>query len=151
MHRPKLRRRHFFIEAADPADDGVSNEQAHKGQSHHGGIHLGRRGARNQGEKRGPIIEEGNSQSSAVEEWPERMNRRGARKEDCQSQDQVAGRGKKGAGADLGQFVGLAIRNACCRQIQKSSGTLAMLKTELIDWNQGTGIRKPPRSSVTCC
>ena len=108
MHRPKLGRRHFFIEAADPADDSVRNEQAHKGQSHHGGIHFGRRGARNQGEKRGPIIEEGDSQASAVEEWPEWMNRRGARKEDCQYQDQVAGGGKKGAGADLGQFVRLA-------------------------------------------
>ena len=36
------------------------------------------------------------------------MNRRGARKEDCQYQDQVAGRGKKGAGADLGQLLRLA-------------------------------------------
>jgi len=62
-------------------------------------------GTRNESEKRGPVVEEGNSQSSAVEEWPEWMNRRGARKEDCQYQDQVAGRGKKGAGVEVREIT----------------------------------------------
>ena len=34
---------------------------------------------------------------------------------------------------------------------QNTSGTPRMLKIELIDWNQGTGIRKLPTSSATCC
>ena len=79
------------------------------------------------------------------------MNRRATGKEDCGYRDQVACSGKKGAGADLIQFVRLTTSQCLLPQIQNSSGTLAMLKTELIDWNQGTGIRKPPKSSATCC
>src|SRR5882724_4356635 len=108
VHCPKLSGGHLFVEATDPADESVRNEQTHKGQSHQSGIHFGRRGARNQCEKGGLVVQEGDSQSSAVEEWPERMNRRGTRKEDCGYRDQVARSGKKGAGADLSQFVRLA-------------------------------------------
>src|SRR4029450_10823978 len=71
VHCPKLRRCHLLVEAADPANQVVRNEQTHEGESHQGCIHLGRRGARNQGEKRGPVVKEGDSQSSAIEEWPD--------------------------------------------------------------------------------
>ena len=38
---------------------------------------------------------------------------------------------------------------ACLRQSQNSGGTARMLDIESIDWNQGTGIPKPPTFRLT--
>ena len=48
-------------------------------------------------------------------------------------------------------MVKLAACGVCHSDLSATNGTLAMLKTELIDWNQGTGIRKLPTFSATCC
>src|SRR5678816_33990 len=66
VHCPKLNGAHLLVEAADPADQVVRNEQAHKSKSHQGGVHFGRRSARNQCEKCGPVVEERDSQSCAI-------------------------------------------------------------------------------------
>src|SRR5207247_10222229 len=67
-----------------------------------------RRGARNQCEKRGPVVKEGDSQSSAIEEWPDRMNRRMARNKNRDDEDQIACGRDRGTDADFCEIVPLA-------------------------------------------
>src|SRR5436190_4314995 len=108
MHGPKLRWRHLLVEAADPADQVVRDKQTHEGESHQSCIQLSRRGARHQGEQGGPVVKEGYSQSSAIKEWPDRMNRRIARTQNCDHQDQIACSGNPGASANLCEIVRFA-------------------------------------------
>src|SRR4030095_16884663 len=56
----------------------------------------------------GPVVKEGDSQSSAIEEWPDWTNRRIARNKNCEDQDQIACGRDPGTDADLCQVVRLS-------------------------------------------